>query len=92
MLDHLHGGLVTSIPQTGTKLFSKTSSDGFQQLINEPTQIQTNGFSCIDLISKDQANVPVNSGVYASLPPNCHHQIVHTSFNLNITYPAPYNV
>ena len=26
----------------GTKLFSQTSSNGFQQLINEPTHIQTN--------------------------------------------------
>ena len=28
----------------------------------------------------------VNSGVHASLHPNCHHQIVHSSFNLNIYY------
>ena len=32
----------------------------------------------------------MNSGVHASLNPNCHHQIVHTSFNLNISYPPPY--
>ena len=32
----------------------------------------------------------MNSGVYASLHPNCHHQIIHTSFNFNITYPPPY--
>ena len=32
----------------------------------------------------------MNSGVYASLHPNCHHQIIYTSFNLNITYPPPY--
>ena len=28
----------------------------------------------------------VKSGVHASLHPNCHHQIVHSSFNLNIYY------
>ena len=32
----------------------------------------------------------VNSAVHASLHPNCHHQIVHSSFNLNIYYPPPY--
>ena len=32
----------------------------------------------------------MNSGVHASLHPNCHHQIVHTKFNLNISYPPPY--
>ena len=32
----------------------------------------------------------VNSGVDSSLHPNCHHQIVHSSFNLNIYYPPPY--
>ena len=32
----------------------------------------------------------VNSGVHASLHPNGHHQIVHSSFNFNIYYPPPY--
>ena len=74
----------------GTNLFSLTSSNGFSQLINEPTHMQTNSSSCIDLIFTDQPNLPMNSGVYSSLHPNCHHQIVHSSFNLNIHYPPPY--
>ena len=32
----------------------------------------------------------MNSGVHSLLHPNCHHQIFHSSFNLNINYPAPY--
>ena len=32
----------------------------------------------------------MNSGVHASLQPNCHHQIIHTSFKVNISYPPPY--
>ena len=32
----------------------------------------------------------MNAGVHSSLHPNCHHQIVHSSFNLNIFYPPPY--
>ena len=70
----------------GTELYSLTSSNGFTQLTNERTHIQTNNFSCIDLIFTDQPNLSVNSGVHASLRPNCHHQVVHTKFNLNISY------
>ena len=71
----------------GSKLFSLTSLNGFPQLINEPTHIQTSSSSCIDLIFTNQPNLSVNSGVHASLHPNCHHQIIHSSFNLNISYP-----
>ena len=74
----------------GTSLYSLASSNSFCQLINEPTHIQRNSSSCIDLIFTDQPSLAVNSGVHASLHPNCHHQIIHTSFNLNITYPSPY--
>ena len=75
----------------GTNLFSLTSSNRFFQLINEPTYVQSNSSSCIDLLFTDQPNLAVNSGVHASLHSNCHRQIVHTSFNfLAPTIPAPY--
>ena len=74
----------------GTNLFSLTSSNRFSQLINEPIHIQTNISSCIDLIFTDQPNLSMNSGVHSSLHPNCHHHIVHSSFNFNIHYPPPY--
>ena len=74
----------------GLKLLSLTSSNGFTQLIHESTHIQANSSSCIDLVFTDQPNLSVNSGVHASLHPNCHHQITHSNFNLNIYYPPPY--
>ena len=74
----------------GTNLYSLTSSNNFSQLINEPTHIQGNSSSCIDLIFTDRPNLAVNSGVHASLHPNCHHQVLHASFNLSISYPPPY--
>ena len=70
----------------GLKLRSFTSSNGFSQLLNEPTDIQTNSSSCVDLIFTDKPNLSVNTGVHASSHPNCHHQIVHSSSNLNICY------
>ena len=74
----------------GLKLFSLTSLNGFSQLKNEPTNIQANSSSCIDLILTDQPNLSMNFGVHSSLHPNCHHHIVHSRFNLNIYYPLPY--
>ena len=55
----------------GLKLLSLTSAIGVYQLINEPTHLQTYNSSCIDLIFTDQPNVSINSGVHASLHPNC---------------------
>ena len=78
------------INSEGAKLYLLTSSKGFSQLINEPTHIQTNSSSCIDLLLAYQSNLSVNSGVHAYLHPNCRHQTVHTKFNLNISYSPPY--
>ena len=74
----------------GSKLLALSSSNGFSQLINEPTNIQTNSTSCINLIFTDKPGLSVDSGVHSSLRPNCHHQIIHSTFNLNICYPPPY--
>ena len=52
--------------------------------------LEANSSPYIDLIFTNQVNLSVKSGVHASLHPNCHHHIVHSSFNLNIYYPPPY--
>ena len=56
----------------GSKLYTLTSTKGFDQLIDEPTRIQTKSSSRIDLMFTDQQNLSINSGVYASLCTNCH--------------------
>lgn len=48
----------------GLKLFSLTSSNGLSQFINEPTHIQANSTSCMDLIFTDQKDLSIKSGVY----------------------------
>ena len=65
----------------GLNLFSLISSNGFSQLINKLTHIQINS-SCIDLIFTDQPDLSMNGGVHSTLHSNCHHQIVHSGFNL----------
>ena len=65
-----------------------SSSDGFSQLINEPTHIQTITTFCIDLILTDKSGLLVDSGVHSSLHSNCHHQIIYSTFNLDNCYPS----
>ena len=74
----------------GLKLLSLISANGVSQLINELTHFQTSNSSYIDLIFTDQPKLSVNSSAHPSLHPNCHRQIVHSSFNLNISYPSTY--
>ena len=59
---------------------------------NDPTHIQRNSFSCIDLIFTDQPSLVTNNGVHTSFYSSCHHQIMHFTFNLNIVYPLHNNV
>ena len=72
----------------GTKLLSLTSGNWCQQIINEPTHIQRQSSSCIDLIFTDQPNLSVNSGIH--MHPTCHHQMFQSKFDLNIFYLPPY--
>ena len=74
----------------GSQLLPLSSSNGFSQLIDEATHIKTNSASCFDLISTDKPGLLVDSGVHSSLHPDCHHQIIYSTFNLNICYPPPY--
>ena len=74
----------------GSKIDAINSQFGLQQLINEPTHLVPDSFSCIDLISTSQTNLVMESGVHSSLHPNCHHQITYAKFNLKIYYPPPY--
>ena len=75
-----HDGLMTSVQQR-----DRNCNYMIHQMVffNEPAHIQTNSSLCIDLIFFDQQNLSVNTGAHAALPPS-HHQMVHSSFNLNI--------
>ena len=74
----------------GRKIDAVTSQNGIHQEINEPSHILNNSSSCIDLIFNSQPYLLIESVVYPSLHPNCHHQIVFAKSNLGIVYPPPY--
>ena len=65
---------------------------GLTQIIHEPTHMLGSSVFCIDLVFTSQENLVTNSGVNSSLHPNCHHQIVFSSFNLKIYYHLYMNV
>ena len=65
----------------GSKVIALSSSNGFSQLIDEQTHIKTNRTSCIDLIFNDKPALSVDSGVHSSLHPNCHHEVIYSTYS-----------
>ena len=68
----------------GSKLFSLSTLNGFHQIISEPTHVQRNSSSCIDLTFTDQPSLVINNGVHASLHSNCHHLIIHCTLSTHL--------
>ena len=76
----------------GVMLDAVSSSSGFSQLINEPTNLEPNKrATCIDLIFSSQPNLVSNSGVHPSLYRTCHHQIVFAKIDMKVYLPPPYD-
>ena len=77
-------------PSEAPQVDSLTTSYGLSQIISDPTYILPNSSSCVDLIFTNQPNLVPENGVYPSLHPKCHHQIVFAKLNLNVEYPPLY--
>ena len=69
----------------GSMVDAVTSNYQLYQLFQEPTHTRNLSSSCIDLIFTSQPNLVMESGVYSSLHPSCHHQIIFAKFNLSTT-------
>ena len=77
------------MPQ-GTTRDELIESNNFCQLIDQPTNTETTGKSCVDLIFTDQPLLFVDYGVHPSLDNCCHHQIAYGKLNLTVPSPPPY--
>ena len=77
-------------PSEAPQVDSLTTSYSLSQIISDPTYILPNSSSCVDLIFTNQPNLVPENGVYPSLHPKCHHQIVFAKLNLNVEYPPLY--
>ena len=76
--------------EEGSEISMLTSSYGLTQVISEPTHILNNSASCIDLLFTNQPNLISKSGVFSSLHPQCHHQIIYAIVDFEIFFPPPY--
>ena len=73
-----------------TQIDSLATTDGFKELISDPTHILPQSSSCIGLIFTDQPNYVIDCGTNPSLHPNYHHQMTFCKLNLKVDYPPPY--
>ena len=60
----------------GVALDELIESNNWTQLIDQPTNSEPRGKSCVDLIITDQLNLLVDYGIHSSLDNNCHHLII----------------
>ena len=61
----------------GVALDELIESNNLTQLIDQPTNFEPRGKSCVALIITDQPNLLVDYGIHSSLDNNCHHRIIH---------------
>ena len=74
----------------GMALEELIETNNLHQLIDEPTNIRGEAMSCIDLITTDQPNLFLQSGVHSSLDQNCQHQIIYGKINISLPPTPPY--
>ena len=75
---------------TGIALNELIESNNLTQLIDQPTNFESRGISCVDLIITDQPNLLVDYGIHSSLDNKCHHQIIHGKINISVPAPPPF--
>ena len=76
--------------QEGLKIENLLSQFSLSQVINEPTHISQNFFSCIDLLLTNQESLIAETEIHPSLHSSCHHQRIYGKFNLKVFYPPSY--
>ena len=72
----------------GMALDALLESNDLTQLVDQPTNIELRGVSCVDLIITDQPSLFVDYEIHSSLDNFCHHQIIRGKVNVSV--PSPY--
>ena len=73
----------------GVALDKLIESNNLTQLIDQPTNFEPRGKSCVELIITHQPNLFVDYGIHSSLDNNCHHQTIHGKINICVDL-SPY--
>ena len=74
----------------GQEINSLTSACGYNQIINQPTNITKESSSCIDLAFGTSPNLISNTDVDLSLFHKCHHSLRYSIIDFNVPLPPPY--
>ena len=69
---------------------TQNSSKRFFLIIDGPTRILPNSASCIDLIFTTKSNFVTDSGVFPSLFPRRHHQLIFAKVSFTTFFPPVY--
>ena len=67
-----------------------TSTVGYSQIIDKPTNFINNSSSCIDFIFPSNPSIIVDSGIEKSLCSSCHHDITYGKINFRVPLPPPH--
>ena len=71
-----------------TALDEFIESNALFQLIDQPTHVQENSNSCIDLIISNQTSLLVEFGVHESMFRGCHHEIIFEKVAVSVQHLA----
>ena len=74
----------------GVALDKLTEFNNLAQLIDQPTNFEPRGKSCVDLIITDQPNLFVDYRIHSSLDNNFHQHIIRGKINISVSSPPPY--
>ena len=66
------------------------SACGYSQLINKPTHVTKESFSCIDLIFATSPNLIRETGVELSIFEKSHHNLIYGIIDFKVPLPLPY--
>ena len=76
--------------RVGKELEALTSTAGYSQLIDKPTNFFNGGSSCIDLIFCNKPEFVTEYGIDYSLFHTCHHHIIFAKISSKIFLPPDY--
>ena len=84
------GHQIKKLTFEGRAIHSLMTSAEYTQLIDKPTLVISNSFSCTDLIFASHPNIICNSSVELFLADKCHHNLIFRELNCKIRLPPTY--
>ena len=74
----------------GETLQTYTTTVGYSQLIDQPTDCVNGSSTCIDSIFTSNTNLVTDFGVDSTLYKTCHHNLIFGKINFIVPLPTPF--